>query len=62
MYRVAAVLFGAEEVAARNPVLELGLLCIGEPPYYLVQRKGISKTRLFQKNQNKNGDEIASYP
>ena len=38
MYRGAAVLFGAEDGAARNPDLELGLPCIGEPPYYLAQR------------------------
>ena len=38
MYRGAAVLFGAEDGAARILHLELGLPCIGEPPYYLVQR------------------------
>ena len=39
MYRGAAILFGAEDGAARNPFLELGLPCIGEPPYYLAQRR-----------------------
>ena len=33
VYRGAAVLFGAEDGAARNPFLELGLPYIGEPPY-----------------------------
>ena len=39
MYRGAAVLFGAEDGAARKSALELGLPCIGEPPYYLAQRR-----------------------
>ena len=39
MYRGAAVLFGAEDGAAGNSSLELGLPCIGEPPYYLAQRR-----------------------
>ena len=39
MYRGAAVLFGTKDGAVRNPFLELGLPCIGEPPYYLAQRK-----------------------
>ena len=33
VYRGAAVLVGAEDGAARTGVLELGLPCIGEPPY-----------------------------
>ena len=39
MYRGAAVLFGAEDGAARIWHLELGLPCIGEAPYYLAQRR-----------------------
>ena len=38
VYRGSAVLFGAEDWAARISSVELGLPCIGEPPYYLVQR------------------------
>ena len=39
MYRGAAVLFGAEDGAARKSYLELGQPCIGEAPYYLAQRR-----------------------
>ena len=42
MYRGAAVLFGAEDGAARKSSLELGLPCIGEPPYYVAQGGGIA--------------------
>ena len=38
VYRGAAVLFGAEDGAARKSALELGLPCIGEPPFGLAQR------------------------
>ena len=34
MYRGGAVLFGAEDGAARKSALELGPPCIGGPPYY----------------------------
>ena len=34
VYRGAAVLFGAEDGAARTGPLELGPPCIGQPPYY----------------------------
>ena len=39
MYRGAAVLFGAQEMEARNPGLELRPPCIEGPPYYLAQRR-----------------------
>ena len=38
VYRGAAVLFGAEDERLGISLLELGQPCIGEPPYYLVQR------------------------
>ena len=31
-------------MVARNPVLELGLLCIEEPPHYLAQRRPQRRT------------------
>ena len=40
VYRGAAVLFGAEDGAARNGYLELGLPCIGKPPCYLCRVLG----------------------
>ena len=39
MYRGTAVLFGAKEMEARNPALELGPPCIEGPLYYLAQRR-----------------------
>ena len=38
VYRGAAVLVGAVDDRRGTGPLELGLPCIGEPPYYLVQR------------------------
>ena len=37
MYRGAVVLFGTR-MERENPFLELGLPCVGGPPYYLAQR------------------------
>ena len=45
MYSGAAVLFGAEDCAARIAPVELGLPCIGEPPHYLEERRGEEEKR-----------------
>ena len=51
MYRGAAVLFGAEDGAARILHLELGLPCIGEALYYLAQRRAAGRKEEEEKEK-----------
>ena len=41
-------------MAARNPVLELGLPCIGEPPYY---RRGGQEDTIAEEDRRTEGGE-----
>ena len=56
VYRGAAVLFGAEDGAARKSDLELGLPCIGEPPYYLAQRRAGGRKEEEEKEEKEKAD------